>query len=76
MRLIGLLIALLAVGWLVMTQLQSTSPAAVTSVDQSGDTTTLKAPQNAQQLKTFEAQVNSLAEQQNSKSQEALDQIQ
>ncbi|MZR61997.1 hypothetical protein [Alcanivorax sp. DP30] len=76
MRLIGLLIALLAVGWLVMTQLQSTPPAAVTTVDQNGDTSTIRAPQNAEQLKTFEAQVNSLAEQQNSKSQEALEQIQ
>ena len=76
MRLIGLLIALLAVGWLVMTQLQGKPTEAVTIVNESGETATIRAPQNAEQLKTFEAQVNSLAEQQNSKSQEALEQIQ
>ncbi len=76
MRLIGLLIALLVVGWLVMTQLQKEPTTEVTAVDANGDTTTIQAPQNAEQLKTFEQQVNSLAEHQNSKSQEALEQAQ
>lgn len=74
MRLIGLLLALLAVGWLVMTQLQST-PAPVVSVED-GSNTTVKTPTNAEELNKFEAQVNSLADQQNARTREALEQIQ
>lgn len=69
MRLIGLLLALLAVGWLVMTQLKSTP-----TVDGAG--TTIKAPRNAEELKAFEDQVNRLSDQQNAKTREALEQIQ
>jgi len=71
MRLIGLLLALLAVGWLVMTQLKSTP---TPTVDGAG--TTVKAPRNAEELKAFEDQVNRLSDQQNAKTREALEQIQ
>ena len=79
MRLIGLLLALLAVGWLVMTQLKSTP---TPTVDSAG--TTVKAPRNAEELKAFEDKVlsarerslNRLSDQQNAKTREALEQIQ
>lgn len=71
MRLIGLLLALLAVGWLVMTQLKSTP---TPTVDGAG--TTVEAPRNAEELKAFEDQVNRLSDQQNAKTREALEQIQ
>ncbi len=72
MRLIGLLVALLAVGWLVMTQLQSTPSPALSS--QGDDSSAVQAPRNATELKTFEAQVNSLADEQNRKTQDAFEQ--
>ncbi|MFT6340378.1 MAG: hypothetical protein ACJAUN_001776 [Alcanivorax sp.] len=71
MRLIGLLLALLAVGWLVMTQLKNTP---TPTVDGAG--TTVKAPRNAEELKAFEDQVNRLSDQQNAKTREALEKIQ
>lgn len=84
MRYIGLLIALLAVGWLVMTQLQSTSTTAMstdtlestgTSETQSSNVPT-QAPRNGEELRTFEEQINSLATDQNARAQEALEQTQ
>jgi len=74
MRLIGLLLALLAVGWLVMSQLQSTPTPSLSAEDGAG--TAVQAPRNAEELKAFEDQVNRLSDQQNAKTREALEQIQ
>jgi len=74
MRLIGLLLALLAVGWLVMTQLKSTPTTAVSAEDSTGSA--VKAPRNAEELKAVEDQVKRMSDQQNAKAREALEQIQ
>lgn len=74
MRLIGLLLALLAVGWLVMTQLQST-PTTALSAEHAPAGVPTQAPRNAEELKAFEAQINSLADQQNAETRKALEQI-
>lgn len=52
MRLIGLLLALLAVGWLVMTQLKTTPTQSQSS--ENGTGSNLQAPRNAEELKAFE----------------------
>lgn len=72
MRLIGLLVALLAVGWLVMTQLNSTATSPVTVQGENG---TISAPRNAEELQTFEDQINSLTSQRSASQQETLDSI-
>ncbi len=74
MRLIGLLVAMLAVGWLVKTQLQST-PTTALSAEQAPAGVPTQAPRNAEELKAFEAQINSLADQQNAETRKALEQI-
>lgn len=74
MRLIGLLLALLVVGWLVMTQLTSAPTTAVSVED--GANAAVQVPRNAEEMKAFEAHVNNMADEQNAKTQQALDQIQ
>lgn len=82
MRYIGILIALLAVGWLVMTQLQSSptglstdTAEAVESVDAPANVPT-QVPRNAEEMNEFEAQINSLNQGHNARTQEALEQTQ
>lgn len=74
MRLIGLLLALLAVGWLVMTQLKSTPTQTPSAANGTGSH--VQVPRNAEDLKAFEEQVNRLSDQQNAKTREALEQMQ
>ncbi len=82
MRYIGILIALLAVGWLVMTQLQSAptglstdTAEAVESMDSPANVPT-QVPRNAEEMNEFEAQINSLNQGHNDRTQEALEQTQ
>ena len=74
MRLIGLLVALLAVGWLVMAQLKDTPTMAVSGEESANNV--VQAPRNAEEMKAFEAHVNNLADEQNAKTRDALDPIQ
>ena len=50
MRLIGLLLALLAVGWLVMTQLQSTPTPSLSAEDSAGTAVQATQPQVSARL--------------------------
>lgn len=72
MQFIGILLVLLAVGWLTMTQLNKPSPEETTVTTENG---TIKAPQTAQELKQFEQDVNAMVQQNAEQQRQQLEQL-